>query len=483
MCKFKENKNTNKFWGKFNINVGVISDEFLFNSYKDIANFIYITPENYNDFIGEIEILLVVTTWKGLKDEWKGVDKAHYNKRQVLYEIIEIYSTSGAKTIFYSKEDPVNYEVFKGIADKCQYILTSEENIINNYKTNCKNNNVKSIRFGVNPMYHNPIGINRKKVEKKILFSGSWYSKYEKRCNEMRMIFDGILENGYGLEIIDRNYNLNNDMFIFPKRYREFTRMAIEHSELQEFHKKFDFAINFNTVQDSDTMFANRIYELQALGNIIISNYSLGVENRFPNVHIINEKKDIGKILKSYDKEKIYKKQLIGIRNVMTGETTYERFLEICKFIGVKCEKRRNDIVVVVKEKSLIIEKMFNKQTYQNKILIEEKDLKILNEKDYKMISFWNEYNEYGEYYLEDMINGFKYTKADYITKSAYFKLDFFIENVEHEYIKNEKVNKYRSVFWLDKFEDVLNGEKYINTKEKIGYAIDRFEFVEDKFI
>ena len=54
------NKSTNSFEqikniltevsDKLNISIGIVADEFLFNSLKDAANFIYITPDNYEEY-------------------------------------------------------------------------------------------------------------------------------------------------------------------------------------------------------------------------------------------------------------------------------------------------------------------------------------------------------------------------------------------------------------------------------------------------
>ena len=47
---------------------------------------------------------------------------------------------------------------------------------------------------------------------------------------------------------------------------------AIDYAELLRIHKLYDWAVNINTVKHSETMFAARVYELQAMGNLLISN-------------------------------------------------------------------------------------------------------------------------------------------------------------------------------------------------------------------
>lgn len=71
--------------------------------------------------------------------------------------------------MFYSKEDPVNYEAFIGLARKCEYVFTTAVEKIESYQKDCRHNNIFVLEFGVNPLYHNPIGI--KIFKKVVMFS------------------------------------------------------------------------------------------------------------------------------------------------------------------------------------------------------------------------------------------------------------------------------------------------------------------------
>src|SRR5690606_910695 len=108
---------------------------------------------------------------------------------------------------------------------------------------------------------------------------------------------DGVTEAGKDLKIIDRNYELKLEAYFFPEKYLSYVSPSIKHEYLQKVHKLFDWAINLNTVKLSNTMFANRVYELQALGNILLSNYSIGVNNKFPNVFLVQNKEEVKYIL------------------------------------------------------------------------------------------------------------------------------------------------------------------------------------------
>src|SRR5690606_7062273 len=102
-------------------------------------------------------------------------------RRDEVLEIIKYYRSKGIKIAFYSKEDPTNYDRYVGLAKECDYIFTTAAEKVESYKQDTKNENVHVLQFGINPLYHNPIGIRKFPKEKDILFAGSWYKRYPHR--------------------------------------------------------------------------------------------------------------------------------------------------------------------------------------------------------------------------------------------------------------------------------------------------------------
>lgn len=471
--------NGSRYFEKMDVNIGIIADEFLFNSYKDIANFHYITRDNYKKYRNRLDVFMVVSTWKGLNNEWKGLGNPNILKhRKDLKQIIDYYRAQGTKIVFYSKEDPVNYEIFINIAKECDYVFTTAAEKIEDYKKDCNNDKVYLLNFGINPLYHNPIGIKKFPKQREVLFTGSWYEKYPIRQMETKAIFDGVLKTDRKLKIIDRNYDLNLEAYFFPEKYLPYVSPAIHHEYLQKLHKLYDFSINLNTVKYSKTMFANRIYELQALGNILISNYSVGVNDKFPNVFITNSSNEVRDILTNFEDTDIYKQQIAGIRKVMSNETSFNRISEMLEKIGVSYKVNAKKVAVLVTEKTETAKKLFEVQSYPHKELFTVDEFNEGLKRSFDMIAFLDDNCFYGEYYLEDLINGFKYTDSDYITKDVYYSGESYSSGIEFDYT-SKMPNKFRTVFWSNAFtyEQLLN----YNKDEQIpnGFSIDRFEYNE----
>ncbi|SHP75075.1 putative glycosyl transferase [Mycobacteroides abscessus subsp. abscessus] len=469
--------NGSRYYEKINANIGIIADEFLYNSFKDIANFKYIERDNYKKYSGELDVLLIVSTWKGLNLEWKGLGNPNIKKhREALYEIINYYRSQGTKIVFYSKEDPVNYHIFIDIAKKCDFIFTTAEEKIEDYKADCNNENVSILEFGINPRYHNPIGIKNSPKQKEILFTGSWYEKYPHRHVDTRMLFDGVIQANRDLKIIDRNFDLKLMQYFFPEEYLKYVSPSINHEYLQKFHKLFDWAINLNTVKESNTMFANRVYELQALGNILLSNYSVGVNNKFPNVFIINDKREVKDIINGFSKEDVYKHQMYGVRRVMTHETSFHRIESLLQKIGLDIKVKERKVAVITSEKTSEIVQMFNSQSYEHKALFLEGEVTEEMLSTFDFVAFFDSNKSYGEFYLEDMINAFKYTNSDYVTKNSYYQGEKLIPGSEHDYT-SKMDDRCRTVFWKKSFalEELSNLTGSVDIPN--GYSIDPFEF------
>ena len=469
--------NGGRYYGKHNYKIGIISDEFLFQSYKDAAEFIFITPDNWSDKIEKIDFLLVASAWRGLNEEWRGAAQENSSKRKLIYSIIEKCKNNNKIVVYYSKEDPPNYDRFVEIAKKCDYIFTTCEEVVDNYKKDCNNDKVFVLSFAINPLYHNPVGFRNEYKQNGAIFSGSWMSKYPDRQKNMKMLFDGVIESKNDLKIIDRNYNYTaSNIYRYPKEYWRYISPSMDHTVLQKVHKLYNWALNINTVTKSKTMFANRAYELQAAGNLLISNYSVGVNSKLPMIYTVIYKDEIGRIMNGLSEEEIYRKQIDGIRSVMTNETCFDRVGELLSIIGLEPNLNQKKIIVVAESITDNIQEMFDRQSYKFKTLVEKKDFteEIFEQSD--MIAFFDENMDYDMFYLEDMSNGFKYTDCNYITKDCYYDGNNLIEGKEHDYVSIMR-NKNRTLFWSNSFEY----EQLINMgqEEQIdnGYSIDHFNY------
>ena len=471
-----------RYYERLNKRIAVICDQFYWDSVKSAADFVYIDPAKWQECIKNIDCLLIVSAWHGLGDgsDWQGLAYEGTKRRQDAYEIIDTCKARGVPTVFYSKEDPPSYAEFLGLAKRCDCVFTSDDGCVSRYQADCGHSRVFPLRFCINPNYHNPVGSRHCVKERNVFFAGSWMTKFPERCQDMERMFDGVLDAGRELNLVDRCYHLRDDSrYCYPKKYLRFQSPAINHDSLQKIHKLFDWCVNINTVKDSATMFANRVYELQANGNLLLSNYSLGVSNTFPNVFMIHDQKEVGRILNSFTDEEIYERQTAGVRRVMTGETCFDRVAELLQTVGLATPPPVRQVLVIATQVTDRVRDMFEFQTYPAKTLT---DLSHVTPEMYAaadLVAFFDADADYGAYYLEDMINGFKYTDSDYVTKTAYVNADgVLIAGREHDYVE-EFEDRARTVFWRAAFtlDELLSATGPVARAH--GYAVDHFSYAQ----
>lgn len=473
-----------RYYEKLPYRIGLICDEFFYESICDAAQFVYVTPDNWRQALEEgLDAFLFVTAWRGLHEEWRGLGNVNgiglrglSPQRDAALDILEECRRRGIPTAFYSKEDPPNYELFLDFAKACDYVFTTAQECIPYYQQDCGQERVAALSFNINPRSHNPIGCRLWNGEGDVLFSGSWMRKYPDRCMELAVLFDGILRADHGLHIVDRNYP-SNPRHAFPEPYFSHATPALPHETLQKLHKLFDWAVNINSVKGSRTMFANRAFELQANGVLMLSNFSVGVNRMLPTVLMAQERDEVGRILDSFTPEERYERQMWGVRSVMTGHTCFDRLGQLLQTMGLKAEQPRRRILVLSDALTDQVKACFARQTYPDKELMAAEQATVQVVAEYDMVAWFHPEAEYGAFYLEDMANGFKYTTCDYVTKSAWYEGDVLHQGVEHDYVE-QMDSKYRTVFWQAAFqpEFLLDGTP---CQLPNGYSIDHFGYRE----
>ena len=467
---------TGRYYKKLALRAAIISDEFLFNTFKDVADTVALYPDTWMEQITGADLLFIISGWKGFNEEWRGFAVQGSQKRGVILEIIDYSKVHDIPSVFYSIEDPPHYDDYIEIAKKCDFVFTTAIEMVPNYKKDCGHDNVYALMFGFNPLFHNPVGTYSVEKFPEVVFSGSYMHKYPERCKDIGTIFDGIMSSGHGLKIIDRNYYLQNSWYSFPGKYLSCLSPEIPHEMLQKVHKLYDWSININTVKDSKTMFANRVFELEASGCLQISNYSVGVNSHLPLVYTVQDKNEAAYVVDSLSQAEISRRRAAGIRHAMTGNTCFDRFDDICGYIGFLRLGLQRKLAVVVNDASEKATKVFESQTYPFKELIAAKEL-LSTYSEFDMIAFMNPDMGYESFYLEDMVNAFKYTDCDYVTKDSYFSGNSLIEGKRHDFVAAYK-SKFCTVFWAEAFNaDFLLGLHEGQVSLPKGYSIDCLHF------
>lgn len=476
--------NGTEYFSKHSFRVGVVGDVYMYNFYKDVFDEVYyLSPSNFSEILATgIDIFIYTTCWKGINnEEWRGV-KFRDAPKNALEKILAHAKENNIKTVFQTIEDPSNFDYFLPIAEKFDYILTTDTDCIDRYKKELGHDRVFFGEYGVNPQLNNPIGC-RRNTRNAAFFAGSYPKRYKERCDDMETIFDSIVDSGGEILIADRNFGSESDDLVYPDRFQSSVLPPVQHSVLQKLHKLFRYNLNFNSIKQSPTMCAMRIYELQAQGNGFISNYANSVFNKFPGIRIVPYKQDMSFDFCKDETWEEYRINVSNIREVLDSKTSYQVVSKLLENIGLKSvTKLDKTIAVICSDKTDSVMRSFEAQAYHHKILIEEADLENWEKikKDYNVGYFcwFNSENNYEKYYLNDLLNGFKYTDCFYITKNSFFNVyGQYVSGKEHEYtaLCSGKGLSLFSAQYL-KPSDFLSYNESQSFSCENGYSIDPFE-------
>jgi glycosyltransferase involved in cell wall biosynthesis len=451
--------NGSKYFEGLHFKVGFIGSNHFYEKFKNIRNLIQIDIENHKEVPGLDSILVVPER----SADYEGLEAA-----------IDFYKEKGTPIFFYGINDPISFEETLPLAKKADYIFTHAIETIYDYQENCINaKNIESIMFPVNPLVHNPIG-SRNKIKDTILYADGWRFE-EKFQKNLDLLLDTVIESKHDLMILEDSAAQSSSPAIFTEKYYPYIVDNQVKQSLENVYKAFDYVLCLNENQKSQSAFSNRVNEALSTGACVITNYQPGVYSKFPNVLIVANKTVSRKLMDSLDPEELYEIQMEGVRRVFNNSTIFDLMQRMKSLINQESQEWANhSILVVVNKKTDNVLQNFNRQSYSNKEIIEVKDLKAGILKKYKMVTFFHEDYKYGEYYLEDLVNGFKYTNSSYVTKNSYYQNGVINEGIQHNYVNNME-DKYKTAFWVADFKpkELLN----MNVLDGVlGYSIDPLE-------
>lgn len=437
---FKTEKTTLK-----SLKIAAIMDRFTLECFKPECNLLELTPQNWQEETKSFTPDLLF-----IESAWEGKDKLWYSKvnrcSDELVNLINYYHEQDIPVLFWSKEDPVYNHTFLPVAKLVDYVFTTDIECVEKYKAEVKHNRVYHLHFGAQPKTHNPIEKFDRKD--KYCFAGAYYHHYPERCRVFDDFSKYFIETR-GYDIYDRNFNNPRAEYTFPKQYKKNILGCLDPSDIDIAYKGYVYGINMNSVTQSQSMFARRVFELMASNTIVIGNYSRGVKNYFGDLTFCT---DDGKTLRAglekycSDTESSDKFRLLALRKVLSEHLMEDRLDYIVqKVFGRSLKPGLPEIVVYShvknqQEADRIIT-LFSSQNYDAKklLLISDEaisiksDIKVMSTAEFGNIQLTGLIGEngylanfdvrdwYGKNYLFDLALATRYGNFGVIGKAEYF--------------------------------------------------------------
>jgi glycosyltransferase involved in cell wall biosynthesis len=429
------------------LKMACIMDAFTLLSYGPECKLLELTPDQWKNEIDSFDpdLIFIESAWQGKNGLW--YQKISRGSPE-LYALMNYGKKKAIPIVFWCKEDPIHTDAFLTVAGEADFVFTTDMDCIFEYKSVVRHDRVFHLHFAAQPSVHNPV----EKFERKdkFCFAGAYYHRYEKRCN----VFDGFAEyfiSTKGLDIFDRNYGHTLPEHAFPQNYEPYILGGLKPDEIDRAYKGYHFGINMNSIHQSQTMFARRVFELMASNTIVVGNYSRGVKNYFGDLTICTDSSSAMKSALSKnaaDRESMRKYALLGLREVLTHHLYEDRLAYIVEKVfgqDIKTPLPRIAVISAVETKSELdrVIAAFNHQSYQSTFLYLVTDLEAtkalervriisdgeaantwIKNLDAEYIAVFSSNDYYGIHYLMDLALTARYYDADGFGKADYYLHD-----------------------------------------------------------
>lgn len=497
--------------------IGIICDEPFLQYVKPAADFVYLTPSNYesiinckcieqdnsqNDCIKPLDMLMVVSTWMGIESVWRGIsfvpksDNSYSDERSIALHCMNLCKDKGIAIVFYNTENSSHLDKFTELATIADYVYTADASTVTTLKEICTDAKiVEYLPLGVNPLIHNPIGMRYTVEPESVVYSGVWFAEKENKVKELTKLFNGVISAKLPLHIIDGAFGITDKKYNYPESFKKYIAGGTDYDDIVKICKSSTWSIAYNSSENNSRLVNSRSFELVASGCNILSNYNEELVNILPSSYIVNTNTDIADYVKRTKPENLYERQLYGIRTVMNNHTCFTRINHILVSAGLE-DRDSLPTILVIGDKTNHNQESFNRQTYAAKTFVSKDELTVDIASNYEAITWFDDNIYYGEFYLEDMMNAFRYTDADFVTKDCYYIQETKTKQslnagIEHDFVDEFK-EKASTVFWRTSF-DLISllefsvgknlhraGDSLLNDKELKGYSLDHTNLIKN---
>jgi glycosyltransferase involved in cell wall biosynthesis len=449
-----------QYYQPLNTTIGFMTDVSTYRYYQHVAtSSILIDAENYLVEIDEIDVLMIYMTREYYKTDIKHMKK-----------VVEKYKEENIPVIMFLSFNADKDGKTKELVKEADYVFSTSLNRVNQYNKQLERTTVYHLSEGFDPNRFNPIGLNK-------MAGDNILHIFDKNNKELTQYVSYSANNGAKVDFFLKPSNIEkltedeSENLFYDALYP-----LLETSIFNKINKLYKYSLFINTKKWSITGLDKGLYESLASGNIVLSNFSLEASNHYPIVMHVFSEEDYKNMIYNYSPEEVNRLQLAGIRKVYRNQTSYSMFTGMFEKAGIKTPNINKSILVVGDTLNPKVVDMFEQQTYQWKELINISEAAQDTLKQYDYVTFFSENDLYEEYYLEDMINAFKYTSSDFVTKDSYKKGNTKVFGKEHDYV-DQYDSKFRTVFSTNEFHD-LSAIKESGVGN--GFSADSLEYVSD---
>ncbi|MDR6639847.1 glycosyltransferase [Paenarthrobacter nitroguajacolicus] len=289
------------------LTVAVILDDFSAKAFTYEWNLVLLSKDRWLQQLQEqrIDFLFVESAWEGNGGSWKYQLTGTSGPKQEFLNLMQWCRDNSIPTVFWNKEDPPHFHDFLPAAREFDVVFTSDENKLPDYRQALGHNRVDVLPFAAQPAIHNPVRPREGRHSRDVAFAGMYFAhKYPERREQMHVLLAGAMEGSdrvkHGLEIFSRQLGGNPD-YQFPAPYDSRVVGSLTYDQMLTAYKAYKVFLNVNSVVDSPSMCARRIFEITASGTPVVTTPSPALPRFFPDgeIHSVSTKDEAASLMRA----------------------------------------------------------------------------------------------------------------------------------------------------------------------------------------
>ena len=269
------------------LTAAVILDDFSLRAFHYEWHQVVLTRRDWRAELAAqpVDLLFVESAWHGNADEWQYQLTGTSGVKESVRELVAHCREQGIPTVFWNKEDPPHYDDFLECARLFDVVLTTDVNKIPDYHRDLGHDRVGVLPFAAQPAVHNPARPRNGFHERDVAFGGMYFAhKFPERREQMDVLLGGAHDASAkldrGLEIFSR-YLGHDERYQFPEPLHQHVVGSLGYDQMLTAYKAYRVFLNVNSVVDSPSMCARRIFEITACGTPVVSTPSEAVRRYF----------------------------------------------------------------------------------------------------------------------------------------------------------------------------------------------------------
>ena len=505
-----------------------------------------VTPAGWRSQImhDPVDLLFVESAWAGNSGEWKYHLAGPSGPSADLKALVDWCRSQGIPVVFWNKEDPPHYDDFLDTARLFDVVFTSDAMRLPHYRRDLGHELVYVLPFAAQPSIHNPVRPREGWHSRDIAFAGMFFRhKFPERREQMEFLLNGAIAGSlgmtFGLEIFSRMLG-GDERYQFPAPFGEKVVGQLPYPEMLTAYKAYKVFLNVNSVTDSPSMCARRIFEISASGTPVVSAPSLAIREFFPpgEVFVASDAEETKGVVRALVRNDSLGERAVHLaqRRIWNEHTYSHRVRHILDKVGLPAlvPPTSADVSCMVStnrpDQLGHVFRQFSRQEYSRKQLVllthgfsppadEVRALvsshgienfvhltrgasdslgtclnALVGSADGELVTKMDDDDLYGRHYLGDLVHAKTYSGADVVGKSAHYmhleNADILLRRFRHNehrfvsHVMGPTITAARDLFAELKFGDLTRGEDtdFLTRVRTAGgkiYGADRFNFVQ----